>query len=815
MLPAVPSRLRLARRERRDPLRPRDQPPKALFRGQFVHLPDEGLLVFLGSPWADRPGVLASLGLGLADFALHDATTDLLEAFELHRTALADARRLAALLEKRGAELRGANERLSIRNSLLESAEAMTRGLLETSPEAFVAVDEHGLVRTFNPAAEALFGWKAEEVVGRNVSMLMPEPERGAHDTHLARYLATGTRHIIGSRREVIAVRRDGTVFPCELSVGEVRTSAGLTFTGFLRDLSAQRAAESALRESEADYRSVVEGVKEVVFRTDAEGRWAFLNPSWTEVTGFTVEETLGRAFLDSVHPDDREGNTALFAALVAGKKDHCRHEVRYLTRGGDPRWIEVYARLTHGPDGLPSGTTGTLYDITERRNTESELRRAKEAAVEATRLKSKFLANMSHEIRTPLNAVIGMTGLLLETSLTGEQQEFADTIRSSGKTLLELINEILDFSKIESGRLEIVRAPFDLRECAEDAIDLVAPQAAEKGLELVLDVDAPSGSAWKGDEARIRQVVVNLLTNAVKFTSRGEVVLSVSAERRERAARSSGSPFGTRGPASRTRNATASSWRSPSSIRRRRESTAERASASRSAGAWRRRWGAGSRPGTHAGSRLPLRSHRAGRGGSSAVRHDVEGAGQPVGGAVPRGRRQRRGARGGRPALPRPRARRRRRRLRRGRSRTRIGGGAVRRRRRGHDPPGRAGDGRLPGVPVAVRGEGAFRSPADARSASGPGPPSDADVLRDGEQAGQARSALGGPRRRAPGLLGRAAASPEGEGGHAPARRREAAAGPRRGRQHRQPARRDLAFSRSSGCGRTSPRTASRPCRR
>jgi PAS domain-containing protein len=149
----------------------------------------------------------------------------------------------------------------------------------------------------------------------------MPEPHRSAHDDYLSRYLSTGESHIIGTRRLVEAVRKDGTTFPCELSIGEVRTSSGVRFTGFVRDLSAQRLAEQALRESEAKYRSVVEGVKEIVFQTDAEGRWLFLNPSWTEVTGFGVEESLGKVFLESVHPDDRERNSALFAPLIAREK--------------------------------------------------------------------------------------------------------------------------------------------------------------------------------------------------------------------------------------------------------------------------------------------------------------------------------------------------------------------------------------------------------------------------------------------------------------------------------------------------------------
>ena len=307
--------------------------------------------------------------------------------------------------------LKDANQQLARQFDELEQAQAFTRTILDTAPDGIITINAAGTMELVNAAAERLFGYSPGELIGHNVNMLMPPPERDQHDAYLARYLRTRERRVVGAGREVLGQRKDGSLTPLYLSVGEITAGDSPRFTGILHDISEQKRAEQALVESEQRYRSVVDNVKEVIFQTDSEGRWTFLNPAWTEITGFRVEESLGQPFLDYVHPDDRQRNLELFQPLIAREKEYCRHEVRYLTQAGGFRWIEVFARLTLDRDGRIIGTSGTLNDITERRETALALQRAKEDAEAASRAKSAFLANMSHEIRTPMYRRAGHAG--------------------------------------------------------------------------------------------------------------------------------------------------------------------------------------------------------------------------------------------------------------------------------------------------------------------------------------------------------------------------------------------------------------------
>ncbi|HEY1291667.1 MAG TPA: response regulator [Chloroflexota bacterium] len=299
--------------------------------------------------------------------------------------------------------------------------------------------------------------------------------------------------------------------------------------------LVAQRQqVEHALRESEAGFRAIFEESPFGIAVDTMDGRCVAANAALSSILGYSVDEMLGRVILAEVmHPDDALAGWEMFRGMAAGQYDHYTIEQRFFHKDGELRWLRLAMSLVRDAEGRPKNVIGMGEDITERKLAEEQrkqfeaaLEEARDLALQASLAKSDFLATMSHEIRTPMNGVIGMTGLLMDTELTPRQREYAEAVRRSGEALLAIINDILDFSKIEAGKLELELARVDLREAVEDVVGLLAEQAQAKGLELaaVVQSDVPSG--LQGDPGRIRQVLMNLVGNAVKFTQRGEVTV-------------------------------------------------------------------------------------------------------------------------------------------------------------------------------------------------------------------------------------------------------------------------------------------------
>jgi len=283
-------------------------------------------------------------------------------------------------------------------------------------------------------------------------------------------------------------------------------------------------------RKSRERFRRLVETTNVIPWESDAAtGRFTYVGPQAARLLGYPVEDWQKENFLaDHLHPQDRD-ETIKFCMEKAASEREYEIEYRLIAADGREVWFRDFVSVVAGSN-KPEMLQGFLIEITERKRFESALQQSKETAEAATRAKSEFVANMSHEIRTPMNAIIGMTGLLLDTRLTRDQRDFVETVRNAGDALLTIINDILDFSKIESGKLDLEMQPFDLRECVEEALDLVTPKAAEKQLNIAYLFDDSAPVSIIGDITRLRQVLVNLLSNAVKFTEKGEAVVSLRA---------------------------------------------------------------------------------------------------------------------------------------------------------------------------------------------------------------------------------------------------------------------------------------------
>jgi PAS domain S-box-containing protein len=290
-----------------------------------------------------------------------------------------------------------------------------------------------------------------------------------------------------------------------------------------------RRRGEDALRESEERYRDLFENAQDLVYTHDLAGNYTSANIVCEKITGYTHEECIGMNVAQVIAPEELETARKAMAKKTV-EEDSSAYEIDIVTKDGRRVTLEVNSRLIHR-NGVPYAVHGIARDITARKRAARELEDARNAAIESARLKSEFLANMSHEIRTPMNGVIGMTGLLLDTDLTREQREFAETIRSSGDALLTIINDILDFSKIEAGKLNFEVLDFVLTNAIEDTIDLLAEKAHHKKIELASLIHKNVPTFLRGDPGRLRQIITNLLGNAIKFTERGEVVIRACTE--------------------------------------------------------------------------------------------------------------------------------------------------------------------------------------------------------------------------------------------------------------------------------------------
>ena len=397
--------------------------------------------------------------------------------------------------------------------------------LFEDSTDAIYTHDLNYAITSWNRTAEVLTGFTRDEVLTKNIADLLTPAslELASNMTKLKLQGCASTTY------EVEFVAKDGRPIPVEVSTRLIREDGKLVgIQGAARDVCERKKAQDALRSSEQRYRLLFERNMAGVFRTTLDGRLVDCNQSFAQILGYSSPTEVLQHGAQVLHID-AGGREALIARL----KEHKAvtfYELCVRRKDGSRVWVLENSNLIEG-NGAGPEIEGTVIDITDRKRAEEEWRQAKEAAEAASRAKSEFLANVSHEIRTPLNGVVGMTELALETSLTSEQREYLEAARSSARSLLGVINDILDFSKIEAGKLELDSVEFRLTDTLAEALKPLAIDAQQKGLELCLEISSDVPAVLRGDPGRVRQVIVNLLANATKFTERGEILLSVEKE--------------------------------------------------------------------------------------------------------------------------------------------------------------------------------------------------------------------------------------------------------------------------------------------
>ncbi len=409
---------------------------------------------------------------------------------------------------------------------VLEERTELLDTLIQTSPVGIIVHDLDRVVTLANPAFCEIFGYTQAECIGRKLEELIVQP--GAEEKFLSNIqkIAEGAVFHGSMKRQ----RKDGGLVDVEVHAKRLLAHGKYcgAFAVFL-DITKRVEAETALRESEAVFRTLCASAPVGVFRTDENGVGIYSNERIMEIRGFSAKE-LEEDPNVGIHPEDVE-------RVMANRSKHFQRgerftdQFRYLRPSGESVWVSLQGGPIRDSEGRLQGYVGVLEDITQLREAHEQMRAAKEAADLASRAKSEFLANMSHEIRTPMNGIIGMTELALETELDPSQREYLNAVKYSADSLLTVINDILDFSKIEVGKLSLDPIEFNLRDHLGQAMKILAGRAHEKGLELACFVPPELPDFVVGDPVRLRQVILNLVGNAIKFTETGEVVLRVELE--------------------------------------------------------------------------------------------------------------------------------------------------------------------------------------------------------------------------------------------------------------------------------------------
>jgi len=402
--------------------------------------------------------------------------------------------------------------------------DACLMAILDSAVDAIVVIDREQRVLAFSRAAEKLFGYRAEEILGHDVSLLMPEPYSSQHTAFVERYLRTGEKRIIGQGREIQARRKDGVLFPAYLSVGEGRSGDQPFFVGILHDLSREKDTFRRVRELAA----IVDSTGDAVLGKTLDGVITYWNRGARELYGFSAAEAIGRNIADLIVPEEKLAELAEILESVRRGQGVTRIDTTRQDKAGQRLAVSLTISPILDAEGHVTGASAIARDITARRQYEKAQAQARRAAEEANRVKTDFLSIVSHELRTPLTVILGNISLLTDHTNMPDPAEaavIAKDIEDSAQSLLSLINDLLDLSEMEAGQARLKLAPVQAEELVLEVAQAAEVLAQAKGLAVETYSEPLTLMA---DPLRLKQALMNLVDNAIKFTQSGTVTVGV-----------------------------------------------------------------------------------------------------------------------------------------------------------------------------------------------------------------------------------------------------------------------------------------------
>lgn len=407
----------------------------------------------------------------------------------------------------------------------LQNTAARIVAIVDTVADGIITISQSGTIETVNPATARLFGYADVEMIGQNVKILMPEPYQSQHDGYLAHYHSTGDARVIGIGREVVGRRQDGSTFPMELAVSKMQLGDGYHYTGIVRDITTRKMAEAqqlASIKELADFKAALDE-HAIVVTTDVRGMISYVNDKFCAISKYARNELIGqnhRIINSGFHP--KTFFTELWKTISSG--NIWKGEIKNRAKDGSFYWVDTTIVPFLDARGKPVQYIAIRADISERKRAEQMLLVAKDQAELANHAKDAFLATMSHEIRTPLTGMLGMLEVLSLGSLDTDQTQTLKMVWDSSRSLLRIVNDILDWSKIEEGKLELSECSTSIPLLLEEVVNTYSRVASSKSLMLWQRADSRLSSAHLVDPLRLSQILNNFVSNALKFTTYGEI---------------------------------------------------------------------------------------------------------------------------------------------------------------------------------------------------------------------------------------------------------------------------------------------------